>query len=352
MEEELREEFVIWDDVSLWAHDFHESVAFAQSHKKPFAESRGEFDTVAVFAQQLGQHYGTWQNLECEGLKSQLVEMEYRGTGRVKLSDFYKPAALDGSWTFQESVGYLRALGLLDESDPSQPSVIIANYITSQSNCIASSGYYSVCCKNECESLLGHLEENIGASEAKPAAIVSLISKLPSSTVATPQPGESLLQRLNDIAATHGGKVPLHSRLFAQWMHHIYPRECPYPHLSGTTDTQSEGEFLDESGMAAQASEEEMMQYISLPQNTTHDNTKSDLAVEAVFPWSSEEELFVVRAPTKEPTPWESAKSSPSTVRSAVLLAAAGSLAFSLIQTMKGSLGTTDGKPASLKYLV
>merc|ERR1719247_3511717 len=117
--------------------------------------------------------------------------MEYRGTGRVKLADFYKPA-LDGSWTFQESVGYLRSLGLLDETDASQPSVMIANYIVSHANCIASSGFYSVCCKNECEGLLGHLEQKIGAPEAKPATISVLISNVPSPTVT--KVSSSLLQ--------------------------------------------------------------------------------------------------------------------------------------------------------------
>merc|ERR1719379_2353225 len=110
--------------------------------------------------------------------------MEYRGTGRVKLSEFYKPA-LDGSWSFQESAGYLRQLGLLDESDPQQPSVMIANYMNSRANCIASSGFYTVCCKNECESLLGHLEQSIGTSHAQPSIIAVLVSNLSSSTVMT-----------------------------------------------------------------------------------------------------------------------------------------------------------------------
>merc|ERR1719253_2543783 len=114
-------------------------------------------------------------------MKETLVKMEYRGTGRVRLADFYKPA-LSGSWTFQESSSYLRALGALDESDPSQPSVMLANYITSPTNCIASSGFYSVCCKSECEALQGHLEEKIGAPEAKADTIVTLISFMPFNT--------------------------------------------------------------------------------------------------------------------------------------------------------------------------
>merc|ERR1719343_1639826 len=29
------------------------------------------------------------------------------------------------------------------------------------------------------------------------------------------------------IGKRHAGKVPPHGRLFAQWLHHAYPRECP-----------------------------------------------------------------------------------------------------------------------------
>ena len=90
-------------------------------------------------------------------MKDSLVKIEDRGTGRVLLSDFYKPG-LDGQWQFQESASYLRQLGALDES--SKTSVVIVNYLTSPGNCIASSSFYSVCCMDECEGLLGHLEHN------------------------------------------------------------------------------------------------------------------------------------------------------------------------------------------------
>ncbi len=37
------------------------------------------------------------------------------------------------NWQFAESVDYLRDIGALDESTPSMPSVLIANYVGSQS---------------------------------------------------------------------------------------------------------------------------------------------------------------------------------------------------------------------------
>merc|ERR1712048_1223009 len=61
--------------------------------------------------------------------------------------------------------------------------------------------------------------------------------------------------QLHDIArASPGGLVPLHGRLFAQWLHYAFPRECPFPHRSGETVALSPLEFGDQYA----ASEEEM----------------------------------------------------------------------------------------------
>lgn len=309
-----------------------------------------DFASLAKTVEAVGEQFGTFQNTECQELKDKLVKIEYRGTGRVRLSDFYKPS-LDGSWQFQESVGYLRKLGLLDETDEKQPSVMIANYIASASNCIASSGFYSVCCKDECESLLGRLEEDIGAPDARPATIAALIAQMGTSTVEAPRSiPDSLRQRLDDIAQTHDGMVPLHGRLFAQWMHHAYPRECSYPHMSGTTSAQSPDEWMDESGMDSTATELEMMQYHAQAANATEskDDAETALAVEELMPWSAEEELFVVRPPVQASS-WGSARATSAPMRSIMLIAAAGSMAFGVVQTLKA---TTSGDTLPQKLAV
>lgn len=331
---EMPQIFLAWGDTQKFVHDIRMNATSNQNVM--------DFASLAKVAEHVGEEFGSFQDLECRQLKDKLVNMEYRGTGRVKLADFYKPA-LDGAWTFQESAGYLRSQGILDDSDPNQPSVMIANYVTSHSNCIASSGFYSVCCKNECEGLLGFLEESIGASEATPESLATLVTSLPSSTVAVPQRlSSSLRQHLDDIAVNNGGQVPLHGRLFSQWMHHVYPRECPYPHMSGTTDAKLPDEFVFESGAESTASDEEMLQYIARSGNATNTHLLRDLPVEDLMPWSHEEELFVVR-PQAQPVP-----SGPRRIHSIGLLAAAGSLAFGLIQTMKAPLG----EPRAQKYSV
>jgi len=90
--------------------------------KKIIKDGALNFASLGHVVQAVGEQYGTFQDLECRQMKDAMVKMEYHGTGRVRLSDFYRPA-LDGVWTFQESSDYLRLLGVLDESVPDHPSV-------------------------------------------------------------------------------------------------------------------------------------------------------------------------------------------------------------------------------------
>jgi hypothetical protein len=229
-------------------------------------------------------------------MKDMLIDMEHQGTGRVRLSEFYK-GGLEGNWQFAESQTYLRAIGALDESDPRMPSVVIPNYVGSQSNCLASSSFYSVCCLDECEGLMGHLEHSIGAPTAEPGHIVSLVSQMPSDTVDAPRNLSSgLLLRLDEIAQHHGGRVPLHGRLFAQWMHHAYPRECPYPHTSGSTNPMTPDEWMAIHGDAA-ATHADMLKHVSSGKNLSLIEPMSD---PGELPWSSIEEL--VTAPVVHST--------------------------------------------------
>merc|ERR1712183_807852 len=129
-------------------------------------------------------------------------------------------------------------------------SVVIPNYMQSQSSCLAGSSFYSVCCFDECESLLGHVEEIIKGPSAHPAQLVEVVSGLHSDTVHAPRNLSGvLLSRLGQIAELHGGQVPLHGRLFAQWMHHAYPRECSFPHLSNTVSPLTQEEWVDQMGL-------------------------------------------------------------------------------------------------------
>jgi len=333
-----------WNDTQKYVDGIRQNIITDEAEGANFA-------SVAKIIQTVGEEYGTFQDKECQQMMDTLMTMEYRGTGRVMLSDFYKPA-LEGAWTFKENYVYLKSMGALDDSDSTRPSVMIANYIQSPSNCIAGSGFYSVCCKNECEGLLGHLEEKIGTSEARPATIVNLISNLASRSAAAPQLSASLLQRLDEIAATHLGTVPLHGRLFAQWMHHVYPRECPYPHLTGTTDGMMPEDWKKEHGHDGSATDEEMQAHVDRAAKETDVQVQGDLAVEDLMPWSHEEELIVVRPVITEQS-LRSGGSMWAMLRGVAFLTASGSFAYGMIRTLPKISQLGSGAPlGNEKFMV
>jgi len=332
LKEEMPDVYLGWNDTKEFVRSTRRNVTKTETSAEQRSAGGLDFSLVARVAERVGERFGSFQDKECHQIKSSLVNIEERGTGRVRLSDFYKPA-MDGQWQFQESVAYLRELGALDETDAEKPRVIIANYITSPSNCIASSSFYAVCCMDECEGLLGHLERQIAAPEATSTRIATLVSELPSSSVAAPRKlSTNLLDRLGEIAAEHGGSVPLHGRLFAQWMHHAFPRECPYPHLSGTTNPLTADEWLASTGNDTTATEAEMSGHVTRAEAVADTKAKNanELGEEgmASLPWSAEEELLVVRPPQMLAAGNSWCTSFLSTMRNIVFVAALSGIAY------------------------
>jgi hypothetical protein len=165
---------------------------------------------------------------------------------------------VDG-WQFKESPAYLRSLGALDETEPQNPRIIIPNYINAPGNCFANGKFYQSCCINECENLQLHIESALQSFEPEPHQIVAVVKGLSSASVsANNMLSMPLRTRLVSIAEMHGGRVPLQGRLFAQWMHFAFPRECPFPHKSGTTNptelhvnTDVDGQFVTDKVAAS-----------------------------------------------------------------------------------------------------
>jgi hypothetical protein len=292
-----------WADTKVFLRDMRKNVMYAEGdHSKsaaanfPTRQPTNHVFTPALVTRVLEEvhdNYGVFQDSECKQMKMDLLKHGDHESGLVSLSSFYQAALEHGSQLYSEARGYLRELGALEESDPEHPYVIVPNYITSKTNCISTSSLHSICCINECESLIGHLESEISSPEAEPKRIVELITNLPSSSVQAPRSlSQRLLARLEEIAQGHRGTVPLHGRLFAQWMHHAYPRECPYPHASGTKNPQTPDEWMRQTGhRSTSASEEEMRRVVDDHHLVDTANVEKDLL------WSWEEELLVARKP-------------------------------------------------------
>jgi len=298
------EVYPTWPETQQFLREVYRSVAPKRDYLY--------FNEVENVIAEIGERYGRFQDIECRQLKDMLVASEdpsIGGAGRVRISDFYKKALNEGKWQFTESVDYLRNLGALDESDAENPRVIIPNYISGPSNCVASSAYYSVCCLDECEGILAQLEQSISAPEASPSTIVSRVSMTPSASMPSNRTLSSWLQhRLDEVAKHHGGLVPLHGRLFTQWLHYAYPRECPFPHVSGTINPKHLEDVIealngtDEEVPAA--SEADMQRVVAAAPPLKHRIPGSEAgAHEESGMWSMEEEL-VVWHPPNEPQQW------------------------------------------------
>lgn len=277
------------------------------------------------------QHY--WES-ECSSMKHQLVDMDRSSTGRVSLSDFYG-TGMDQDWRFGESEDYLRQLGVLDESSPWKgKQVIIPNYLQAASNCIVSTSHYLVCCSNECEGLLGEIENRIGRPTASPEEILEIVGSLSSSSHEDDEPpvlDAGLAEQLRNVAASHGGQIPLHGRLFAQWLHYTFPRECPFPHKAGSfaAHTLTPTEF----GHEYFASKEEMTRHAGQQGTERVGSEEEDFMAQ----WSAEEELFADYSGHLV-APWERSSTTAFIMLSLVGLVAA------VAKVMNGSKGS-DGNP-------
>lgn len=215
-----------------------------------------EFNFAAVMqmVDVIQQQYGPWQSRDCTRAKS-ILQSRGGKTGRAPWLEM-QPSTKRGARTlFNESIEYLQFIGVLDESDPKQPQLLEANFLNSPLMCLATGSFYTVCCPNECETLLTHLETSIAAPEAAIDTLIQSLMAYPS-FVAHPLPHD-LWEDL-EKSVTYDGKVKLHSREFAHWLHRALPSECPKPHSAGRAAPKTPDEWMGDPGTLFQDTEEMM----------------------------------------------------------------------------------------------
>merc|ERR1712232_332943 len=214
----------------------------------------------------MGGHMGGYtRETGCRDIETKMLQIEEaEGTGRVRIRDFYRSYLNDGRWQFQERVEFLRHLGALDESNASEIRIMIPNYLYMHANCWdVSSSLYSICCFDKCELRFAQLEEKIQAPYAAPEEIIGLVAQMPTSQA----PGgrtmtASLSKKLQEVASHHGGQVPLHGRLFAQWMHFAFPRDCAYPRVAGAK-AMTDDDWAKETGVTSSVSNDEAAAWLA-----------------------------------------------------------------------------------------
>lgn len=302
---------------------------------------------------EVSRDFNRWLEPECKALVDGLTSIE-GAMGRVRLGAFYGAALSANTWRYSESVNYLRSIGALDDSDPKNLKVIIANYASGPGNCLASSTNYAVCCQDPCQGILGRLEEKLSMPSAKPTQLAGAVAQLSNAgeNVSNAMPG-FMFRRLQDIAELHAGRVPLHSRLFAEWLHVAFPNKCPYPHPSGTIHIRDPLVYTKETGNDWDATEEEMHQHAEAERAACQTRKASGVSKREVA-WSTEEETLADLHVSEElpaPTSHLGSKiTSKPTWRERASLAgfvtAASSMAVGLLWSISEPLACTSCEPA------
>jgi hypothetical protein len=296
--ESLSREFVPnYDDLMnfavgrIKALDYARQLGTFNGKGKSTFEMTYSFDDAHQIIGGITRSFQSYWEADCQSMKTALVDMDPHTTGRVPLSKFYD-TAINVDWRFGESEQYLREMGALDETSKwIGPQVIITNYLQAPSNCIVSTAHYQVCCVNECESLMNELETAIQAPTAHPTTILELIRNMTSQTTLDhdepPHVNKHLESQLEQAAKNHGGMVPLHGRLFAQWLHYVFPHECPFPHKMGSVTTATPEQY----GENYMASTEDMKRHASVATDAHFNVSKEEL--QWMSQWSPDEELMV-----------------------------------------------------------
>jgi len=274
---------------------------FAKDFSNPFAEHSFTFEEAAHVVDDLAERYGKFQNAECSRMKDDLMALDVDGTGLIPLSTFYLKSD-KREYQFTESVDYLRDISAIDDSWQREPRVRISNYVAGPSNCIASSNYYSVCCLNECDGLLKELEGSIRRPSASPERIVSLVGNMTSSSMLNPRKvSADMLSKLQSIAERNDGEVPLHGRLFAQWLHHAFPYECPFPHISEDGSELSAHHWL---GGKAIAPVEVRADHVESVETKMVDESAEEAIAPEAIKWTEEEVLPLADRPHAVLSAW------------------------------------------------
>eukprot|EP00930_Biecheleria_cincta_P056223 TRINITY_DN4238_c0_g1_i1.p1 TRINITY_DN4238_c0_g1~~TRINITY_DN4238_c0_g1_i1.p1 ORF type:complete len:581 (+),score=93.18 TRINITY_DN4238_c0_g1_i1:59-1801(+) len=300
----LQDSFPHWGLLVNFLNGQAKALDFSRMHGPSSGKGQGHsggnalmplysFDDAHAIVGSMTMSFASFWESECIEMKESLIAMDPRREGRVPLSKFYG-TGLDSEWRFGESESYLRELGALDETNSRGKQVIIPNYIQAASNCIVATPHYMVCCHNDCNPIIQQIETAIAAPSAEPVLILATVENMTSMTsledeVAIHIDG-ALKTQLETIASTHGGTVPLHGRLFLQWLHYVFPRECPFPHKSGTVAAVAPLEY---SGNYV-ATAEEMKSHSALASssdlNVTFEEDQAEL--QWMSQWSEEEELI------------------------------------------------------------
>jgi hypothetical protein len=297
----LNEVIPMWDMITDFLRGEIQALKFArwrQPLRHTGREVLSEWYTFADAHAVIGaisRSFAAFYQDDCIAMHQILSDLDTKKTGRVPLPIFYRKGD-DSDGRFGESEDYLRALGALDESSFwNGKQVVISNYLQASSNCVVSTPHYQLCCPDICEHVLRDLEVAIGSAEASPEQVFDAVTAMTIPSLGGDLDDEEVLvkidgglvARLKRLSEMHGGTVLLHGRLFAQWLHYVFPQVCPYPHRAGTTSTLGVTEY---KGSYAETDEVMAQRRASVPSESLIEQVNSE-GLEWMSQWTDEEQL-------------------------------------------------------------
>jgi len=284
-----------WDTIAAMVEGSVTALEFARLRalRPGWRTFTGEFtfEDALEIAGNIGRKFAFFWEAQCLDIKESLVQMDKTKSGRVSISEFYG-ANKDGEWRFGESEAYLRELGALDETQAWRgKQVMIPNYMQAVSNCIVTRPHYLVCCLNECEEMMGRVEAAIGAPMGTVTDLLQVVGNLTNADDEGAKLDDEMRDKLRRIASMHGGKVPLHGRLFAQWLHYAFPRECPFPHKSTTEAARTPLQYGDNFAVSPEVVDKHAAEIV-INKDLGNVTTDSNEDWQWMPQWSDEEELL------------------------------------------------------------
>jgi len=176
---------------------------------------------------------------------------------------------------------------VLDNSSCAQPQILIANYVLGPSNCLKRSSHYSVCCLNECETLMNDIEAEVQGPAAPPDQLIQIVQNMSSSSANTPrQLDPEMVRKLRSAADPATGGVLLHGRFFAHFLHAAFPYECPYPHAGINSSSMDPYNWGTEGTKATEDGKQLVIDQARALENSTE--------------WSEEQEIVLHTTKTSQ----------------------------------------------------
>lgn len=226
-----------------------ELCSFIRGQLRAARPAPNDFGSTLAFVEGLTGEYGRWQNNDCRTAADRFASLPgAKAHGRVPVAGLTPGPQWGRRAILREDGDEMTRLGVVEnDTATGKPQLLVPNYLLSQAMCLTTAGVHTVCCYNECDDLLAKVESVAGGPEASVGDIVSALD--------VAEAGKESLTKL--VGEGGQGKVALHGRAFAEWMHRSFPLTCPAPSDgSARTSPKTPDEWMADPGEETASTED------------------------------------------------------------------------------------------------